>query len=130
SLVQAVHRQTEGNPLFVQEVIRYLAEDGQLAQASAGGGGGGQTPITMTIPEGLREVIGKRLSRLSQEANRLLAVAAVIGRDFELGILQAVAGAPEETVLAGLEEAVRVGVLEQRPRQSGMTFRFAHAFFR
>src|SRR5205085_88562 len=85
SRAELIHRQTEGNPLFVQEVLRYLVEEGitvrqdgryVLADPEAG------------IPEGLRDVIGKRLSRLSPECNRLLAVAAVIGRDFNLETLR------------------------------------------
>ncbi len=99
------------------------------------------------IPEGLRDVIGKRLSRLSPECNRLLAVASVIGRDFSLEILgnvvQAFAqpgaagpqetgphGAEEDRLIAALEEAVRVGVLEERARVGGAEYRFSHAFFR
>ena len=65
-LAEAVHRQTEGNPLFVQEVVRYLTEEGLIHRE------GGQwkaaksgTPLEMNIPEGLRDVIGKRLSLLS-----------------------------------------------------------------
>ena len=70
----------------------------------------------MQIQEGLRDVVGKRLTRLSTEANRLLAVGAVIGRDFDLATLQAVANLSEEEVVVGLEEATRAGVLEERAR--------------
>ena len=112
-----MHRQTEGNPLFVQEVLRYLVEEGLVVRE------GGRyvphrrrRPRRRAIPEGLRDVIGKRLSRLSAECNRLLAIAAVIGRDFRLDTLQRVAAMPEEELLAALEEAVRVGVLEERSR--------------
>ena len=58
-LAEAVHRQTEGNPLFVQEVVRYLVEQRLLARA--GGRGHSGTSLEMNIPEGLRDVIGKRL---------------------------------------------------------------------
>src|SRR5205085_2708515 len=80
SQAEAIHRQTEGNPLFVQEVLRYLVEEGLVVRE-----GGryvrtdGSEPDS-GIPEGLRDVIGKRLSHLSADCNRLLAVAAVIGR--------------------------------------------------
>src|SRR5207244_4496744 len=82
------------------------------------------------IPEGLRDVIGRRLSRLSPECNRLLAIAAVIGRDFRLDTLQTVAGLPEEAVIGGLEEATHIGVLEEQARVGVIRYRFAHAFFR
>ncbi len=128
-LAEAVHRQTEGNPLFVQEVTRYLAEEGLVK----GGHGRWQSTtenLALIIPEGLRDVIGKRLSRLSNECNRLLQVAAVVGREFALETLVAVAGVPEDALLEALEEAVRVGVLEERTRGSEVRYRFAHAFFR
>jgi serine/threonine protein kinase/class 3 adenylate cyclase len=130
-LAEAVHRQTEGNPLFVQEVLRYIVEEGLVTRE----GGrwratSSETPLAMAIPEGLRDVIGLRLSRLSTECNRLLAMAAVIGRDFALSTLEAVAGEPEESVEAALEEAVRVAVLTERERVGGVQYRFAHAFFR
>ena len=103
SLSETVHRQTEGNPLFVQEVLRYLVEQGYLAH------GGGQrrrdTPPELGLPEGLRDVIGKRLSGLSERCNSVLSVAAVIGREFPLQVLQSVAGLTEEDLYSALEEA-------------------------
>jgi predicted ATPase len=91
---EAVHRQTEGNPLFVLEVLRYLVEEGFLAREA--GDSTRQTPPEMRIPEGLRDVIGKRLTRLTDECNQVAAMAAVVGRDFRLDVLQRVAGLPED----------------------------------
>jgi predicted ATPase len=75
-------------------------------------------------------VIGKRLSRLSAECNRLLAVAAVIGRDFDLATLRSVANVGEEQLNDAIEEAVRIGVLEERSQPGRVLYRFAHVFFR
>jgi tetratricopeptide (TPR) repeat protein len=128
SLAEAVHRQTEGNPLFVQEVLRYLAEEGLVRRE------GGQWQRTAAleehIPEGLRDVIGKRLSRLSEATNQVLAVASVVGREFRLDVLQRVAALGEEEVLAALEEATARAIVEQRPAPGWVGFRFTHAFFR
>jgi len=129
-LAEAVHRQTEGNPLFVQEVLRYLVEEGLITREGGHWRASGDTPLAVSIPEGLRDVIGKRLSRLSPDCNRLLAIAAVIGRDFRLDTLQAVAGVAEESLLAALEEATRAAVLSEQARVGGVEYRFAHAFFR
>jgi tetratricopeptide (TPR) repeat protein len=125
---EAVHRQTEGNPLFIQEVLRYLVEEGLVVRQGdryvpQGEPGAG-------IPEGLRDVIGKRLSRLSDKANQLLSIAAVIGRDFRLDVLQKVAGLPEEEVDAALEEAADRALVEARQGVGTLAFRFTHAFFR
>jgi len=81
-LAEAVHRQTEGNPLFVQEVVRYLAEEGIIERKEGRWRAKSDTPVEMRIPDGLRDVIGKRLSGLSESCNKVLSVAAVIGRDF------------------------------------------------
>jgi tetratricopeptide (TPR) repeat protein len=130
-LAEAVHRQTEGNPLFVQEVVRYLAEEGLITREQGRWRTTRDTPLEMSIPEGLRDVIGKRLTRLSVECNRLLSVAAVIGREFRLKVLQRVAGVAEDELITALDEAKRAAVVEERSAvAAAVTYRFAHAFFR
>jgi tetratricopeptide (TPR) repeat protein len=129
-LAEAVHRQTEGNPLFVQEVVRYLVEEGLITRKEGGWRPTRDTPLEMSIPEGLRDVIGKRLSLLSPECNQLLAVASVIGREFALETLKAVAGINEDVFVNALKEAVRLSVLEERSQRGLVRYRFTHAFFR
>jgi predicted ATPase len=101
-LAEAVHRQTEGNPLFVQEVIRYLAEEGLITRKEGRWRPTKDTPLEMSIPEGLRDVIGKRLSLLSPECNKLLSVASVIGREFALETLKAITGINEDVFVNAL----------------------------
>jgi serine/threonine protein kinase/tetratricopeptide (TPR) repeat protein len=129
-LAEAVHRQTEGNPLFVQEVVRYLAEEGLITQKDGRWRPTKDTPLEMNIPEGLRDVIGKRLSLLSAECNQLLSVASVIGREFSLETLKNVVNANEEIFVGALKDAVRLSVLEERSQVGIVRYRFAHAFFR
>jgi tetratricopeptide (TPR) repeat protein/predicted Ser/Thr protein kinase len=128
NLAEAVHRQTEGNPLFVQEVVRYLVEEGLITQKE--GRPAKDTPIEMSIPEGLRDVIGKRLSLLSKECNQLLSAAAVIGREFDLDILRAVTDIDEDAFDNALNEAVQLSILEERSQVGLIRYRFTHAFFR
>jgi tetratricopeptide (TPR) repeat protein len=129
-LAEAVHRQTEGNPLFVQEVVRYLVEEGLITRKEGRWRPTKDTPLEMSIPEGLRDVIGKRLSLLSPECNQLLAMASVIGREFALETLKAVAGINEDVFVNALKEAVRLSVLEERSQMGLVRYRFTHAFFR
>jgi tetratricopeptide (TPR) repeat protein len=129
-LAEAVHRQTEGNPLFVQEVVRYLAEEGLVTRKEGRWRPTRDTPLEMSIPEGLRDVIGKRLSLLSPDCNRLLSVAAVIGREFPLDTLKAVANIKENEFVNALKEAVQLSVLEERSQVGTVRYRFTHAFFR
>jgi tetratricopeptide (TPR) repeat protein len=129
-LAEAVHRQTEGNPLFVQEVVRYLAEEGLITQKEGRWRPTKDTPLEMNIPEGLRDVIGKRLSLLSKECNQLLSVASVIGREFSLETLKAVVNINEDVFVNALKDAVRLSVLEERSQVGVIRYRFTHAFFR
>ena len=129
-LAEAVHRQTEGNPLFVQEVVRYLAEEGLITRKEGRWRPTKDTPLEMSIPEGLRDVIGKRLSLLSPECNKVLAVASVIGREFALETLKAITGINEDVFVNALKEAVRLSVLEERSQRGLVRYRFTHAFFR
>jgi eukaryotic-like serine/threonine-protein kinase len=126
SLSEAIYRQTEGNPLFVQEVVRYLVEEGLLNKDRPM-----EARVVMSIPEGLRDVIGKRLSSLSQECNRVLSIASVIGREFDLPVLQTLAGLSEEDLYKVIEEAQNAALIEERPQTTRMIrYRFTHAFFR
>ena len=99
------------------------AKDGRCGAARRGSLGVG-------IPEGLRDVIGKRLRGSRAECNRLLAIAAVIGRDFGLDTLQQVAGYRGRTLVSALEEAVELGCWRSKRARAPSRYRFAHAFFR
>jgi len=129
-LAELVHRQTEGNPLFVQEMLRYLVEEGLVERRDGSLRRVGDETLAGRIPEGLRDVIGKRLSRLSEKTNQVLSVAAVVGREFRLDVLQRVLGIPEEELYAALEEANGAAVVEQRQAVGTVGLRFTHAFFR
>ena len=119
-----VYRQTDGNPFFVTEVVRLLASQGRLDPAARGAvalGGG--------LPEGVRAVVAERLGHLSDDCRRILEVAAVVGRDFELRVLQPASGLDTERLLALLEEAEAVRVVGAVP--DGLSrWRFAHALVR
>ncbi|MEK6276708.1 MAG: AAA family ATPase [Actinomycetota bacterium] len=117
-LVDAVNAQTEGNPFFLSEVVRLLATEGGLEDGGA---------AQMTIPEGVRDVVGRRLDRLSEEANRVLTVGAAIGRDFDLDVLAHVTEIEAAELASLLAEAVSAQLLEE---PSPGRFRFSHALVR
>ncbi|MGH3137399.1 MAG: ATP-binding protein [Gaiellaceae bacterium] len=122
-LVRAVHTQTEGNPLFVSEVVRLLVQEDELTPERLTGREG----WSVRIPEGVREVIGRRLERLSERCNETLAVASVIGREFELEQLERLIGdLSEDRLLEVLEEALSARVIEELPRAPGR-YQFTHA---
>ena len=129
-LTEAVHTQTEGNPLFVTEVVRLLVQEGALSpdpspsgRGETAGRGEGDS-WTVRIPEGVREVIGRRLNRLSQRCNETLTIASVIGREFELRQLAHLVEDISEDRL--LEEALSARVIEELPQAVGR-YQFTHA---
>ena len=129
-LADRITSETEGNPFFVGEIIRHLVEQGHLAVD--GGGGGVQlatVPDRIDVPEGVREVVGRRLTRLSPTANELLAVASVIGRQFPARLLAEVAEAPLDEALDAVDEAMQARILEAGVGAPA-TFAFSHALIR
>jgi len=122
-LVSAVYTQTEGNPLFVTEVVRLLVQEKELTAESVGDGDSWK----VRIPEGVREVIGRRLNRLTQRCNDTLTVASVIGREFELSQLgRLVEDMSEDRLLEVVEEAQAARVIEELPQTVGH-YQFTHA---
>jgi DNA-binding CsgD family transcriptional regulator/tetratricopeptide (TPR) repeat protein len=129
SFAELVHRQTEGNPLFVHETLRYVIEAGVVERRDGALLRVGDPSLAGRIPEGLRDVVGKRLSRLSESTNRVLSVASVIGREFQLAVLERVLGSPEEEVERALDEARAAAILEERSvLGTSITYGFSHAF--
>ena len=86
-LAHVVYRETDGNPYFVSEVLRHLAETGAIHQDVTGRWTLETTAGQLALPDSVREVIGARVGRLGEDAERVLSVAAVIGRDFDLDLL-------------------------------------------
>jgi len=118
TLVDAIYRETEGNAFFLEEVVRHLLAEGfDLARAAG---------ALREIPEGVRQVIGKRLSRLSPTANQLLHVAAVLGDGFTFDVLEAVSAIDMDALLDALDEALGAGVL----REESDRYHFTHPLIR
>jgi class 3 adenylate cyclase len=128
SLAAAVSRETEGNPFFIGEVLRHLSESGALVFRD----GRWTTDLELAdfgIPEGVREVIGRRLSHLDPSANEVLATAAVIGREFDLRLLASVLDGGTDQALDAIGDAETAGLVEPVAGRSGV-YRFAHALVR
>ena len=123
ALVSAVYTQTEGNPLFVTEIVRLLVQEGDLTSDR----GAGRDSWTVRIPEGVREVIGRRLNRLSERCNETLMIASVLGREFRFEQLRSlVEDISEDRLLDVLDEALGARVIEEMPSAVGQ-YQFTHA---
>jgi class 3 adenylate cyclase/tetratricopeptide (TPR) repeat protein len=126
NVAAALVLETEGNPLFVGEVLRDLTESGHLVRR------GDHWTITdqvveLRIPEGVKAVIGQRLARLGDTANSVLRVAAVIGREFDTELLIAATGNDANHVLDAIEGALIARIVEEIGRDR---YRFTHALVR
>jgi DNA-binding SARP family transcriptional activator/tetratricopeptide (TPR) repeat protein len=122
-VVAEIHAQTDGNPLFVGEVTRLLLKEGALMPASA------RAAIRVRIPQGVRDVIGRRLRRLPHDARQTLTLASVLGREFRLEVLARVAESSEEAVLEALDPAITERIVDEVATGPGQ-LRFSHVLIR
>jgi DNA-binding SARP family transcriptional activator len=125
-LAQLLWTETNGNPFFVQEILRNLVESGRLVEHD-GKWIAAQKISDLAIPEGVREVIGRRLNRLTKATNEILTTAAVIGAVIDFDVLVAVSDSSEDAVLDALDEATAVSLL--RETLSG-SYEFTNAIIR
>ena len=121
-LVQAIYSHTEGNPFFMTEIIRLLVER-RLTTGEPGEVGLGD----LEIPQGVLEVIGQRLNRLSPECEGVLTTAAVIGRQFDFKLLGLLSEeSTEAQLLASMDEGLDAFLIQEVPGQ-GDVYEFSHA---
>ena len=109
-LAHRLHGRTAGNPFFIEEMLRSLAE----------------APEAEGVPEGVKDLVSRRLARLEPETVEALTAAAVLGRDFRLATLEAMLA---RAALDDLEEALRAGLVREDAEQVDR-FAFAHALVR
>lgn len=117
-LADDLRRRTEGNPFFLVELIELLRSERRL-DARAG---------APDIPASVRDVLERRLGRLPDDTRALLTLAAVIGREFPLDVLEAAAQLDAEQIVGLLEPAVITGVVVEHG--DGWVWRFGHDLVR
>jgi len=128
-LVQAIYSETEGNPFFVEEVFKHLAEEGELFDPQ----GRWRSDLQINeldVPEGVRLVIGRRLERLSEQCRRVLTSAAVIGRGFSFELLGSLREMEAEALLDAVDEAERAHLIASTEDGPEARFTFAHELIR
>jgi serine phosphatase RsbU (regulator of sigma subunit)/class 3 adenylate cyclase len=122
-------KKAEGNPYYVEEIIRMLIERGAIVPA-AGGWTAGADLRNVVIPDNLQGLLMARIDRLPDESRRTLRVASVVGRQFPVRVLEQVLGekAAERMgaigVLSSLENAGMVRVARLEPE---LEYLFQHA---
>ena len=122
-LVATIHERTDGNPLFVGEIVRLLGSDARPAVDSLPGAG------TYPVPHSVREAIARRVTRLAPNVRETLDIAAVAGREFDPAVLAEVRGCPPDELLGALERAIAARIVADDP-DGGTRFRFTHVLVR
>ncbi len=117
----AIHRETEGNPFFVEEVVKSLIENGQIYRE--GNRWQRKDVEELTIPQSIKAAIGRRLNRLSESCLAVLHTAAALGKAFEFTTLAAVSDAGEDALLDALDEASAAQLVRL---EGGERFVFTH----
>ena len=114
-LIGALYAETEGNPLFLTETVSLLAVEGFDRE--------------IAIPQSVRDVIARRLTHVSDECNRALELASVLGREFSRTVLTRMSGAGDDALLETLDEAMTARLVTDVPGAPGR-LRFAHVLMR
>ncbi|MEO5800464.1 MAG: AAA family ATPase, partial [Gemmatimonadales bacterium] len=125
SFVTRLHEATEGNPFFVEEMLKALVVAGDLERSN-------ETwrakPLDqIPIPRSATEAVTRRLAGLSTEAREVASVAAVAGRRFDFGLVQSVTGYDDRIVLGAMKELVNAQLVVE---ESADRFAFRHALSR
>ncbi|MEV5840440.1 BTAD domain-containing putative transcriptional regulator [Streptomyces sp. NPDC051985] len=115
-----IHTRTAGNPFFVRELSRFLADGDVLTEATA---------ARTAVPATVRDVVRDRMTGLSADAGSLLQIAALIGRTVDLALLARTAGLDHRTCLDRLEACEGLGLLEPSPGDP-YSFGFPHDLVR
>lgn len=133
-LQRLLMEKTEGNPFFLEELLRMMIETGVIAKSPDGSGWLVEQPVTeIAIPENLQALLTARIDHLEVETRHILQIAAVIGRSFSYTALkvvtaQAVAGSN------GLEGHIhtleRTQLIRETGREPELTFTFWHELLR
>ena len=124
-LLDFVMRHTEGNPFLIVQLMRTMAEENVFTYT--GSSWEWTIPSTLVLPGGMTDLVGRRLSRLTAEALKILVTAAAIGRTFPLALLTEASGGDADAVLDAVDAGLATSVLEPARDQDDDIYQFAHA---
>ena len=111
-LPDMVYDKTEGNPFFVEEVLRSLVEEGAVYPVEKGWGVKDLSQVH--VPRGIKEVLGKKLESLDEESSLVLSTAAVVGREFSFPMLREVTGLDEDRLIDTIDKCLQARLVVAR----------------
>lgn len=128
-LVDAIYAESDGNAFFVEEVFNHLREEGRIFDED----GRWRTDVSveeLEVPESIRLVLGRRIERLSDVTRKTLVSAAVLGRAFDLALLEQMGDVGPDELLDGLEESEACGLIAPSIDRGAIRYRFVHELIR
>ncbi len=127
AVCETLYTETEGNPLFIRELVRSWITGGTLQRDPQGLWKLTTEEIsTAQVPESLKELIGTLLRRVPRRAHAVLSYAAIAGRACELLLLREVLHQPEEALLDRLDDLRILGLIVEHEGR----YRFSHELIR
>jgi diguanylate cyclase (GGDEF)-like protein len=114
-----LHQKTEGNPFFVEQIIKFLSEE-EIS-------GFRTPPKKLEIPRSIHALLERRIDHLAPEMRKILACAALIGEEFDFEVLKRVLDQPEKEILDAVEAGVAAHIVQESFEREGDRFRFIHA---
>lgn len=124
-LAEKLREMTDGNPFFLREMVQLLADQEEISGADPA------SLHALTLPQGVRDAVGRRLSALSEECNAMLRAAAVLGRTFAINTLEHTLTIADEAakdrILELIGEALDAGAILESGRGE---YSFVHALTR
>jgi DNA-binding CsgD family transcriptional regulator len=128
--VKTIHARCEGNPFFIEEVLKALAERGDL-QYQDGTWRNTRALQGLVLPDSVRVAVEQRTRVLSGAALHAMQVAAVIGARFDFDLLRVVSGATEAELIAALRAAIETQlIVDEADGESDQRYSFRHALTR
>jgi DNA-binding CsgD family transcriptional regulator/tetratricopeptide (TPR) repeat protein len=121
-LLDAMYSLTEGNPFFIEELLKSLIEAGDIVYEQ--GRWKRKERSSWHIPRSVQDAVELRIARLSEGARQVVQLAAVAGRHFDFALLQALTQEDEAQLLRLLEELIAAQLIVE---ESAEQFEFRHA---
>ncbi|UCH71095.1 MAG: tetratricopeptide repeat protein [Candidatus Bathyarchaeota archaeon] len=121
-LAKLVYEKSGGNPFFVEEILRSLAEERMIQPGEKGWIVPDVSRIR--IPDTVRAVVTQRLQRLDEACQRTLGLAAVVGREFDFQVLREITGLEEDQLVTHLDECLRNGLIKECRVPTGEIYAF------
>jgi tetratricopeptide (TPR) repeat protein len=117
TLLESLIRTTEGNPYFLDQIVRLMKAEGGLSST-------GPHASRFTIPDGIRSAVRRRLAPLSHNARLALTVASVVGHEFEFALVQRLSKLTRARLVASLGQAIELGLAIET---SAARYHFSHS---